>query len=239
METNKHIQDLDLLLKTVSEILSRYNIDHWLECGTLLGCIREETYLNWEYDIDLGAFKSDLKIFQSSDIVLRLLQKKIRCVIQDSTVTLWCGEKVYLDINFYHKDKNHYVMDRLIPVSRYGQAKRLLQRVALSPHYYQIKFELSKKNIAICIFKACIFIFGKKTCLRGSALKLGSHIVYRPWRVPKSIFNAGFKFIYFRGVQIKIPIAAEEYLCFRYGENWMTPNKSWSTELQDGSIVKV
>ena len=44
------------LLRQVKEVLDKYNIEFWLDCGTLLGAVREGKFLAWEHDIDLGGW---------------------------------------------------------------------------------------------------------------------------------------------------------------------------------------
>ena len=48
-------QKIDLL-KKVCLILNESEIDYFLTCGTLLGYIREEDFIEWDTDIDLGNF---------------------------------------------------------------------------------------------------------------------------------------------------------------------------------------
>ena len=48
------------LLRQIKEVLNKHNIEFWLDCGTLLGAVREGKFLEWEHDIDLGAGKKKL-----------------------------------------------------------------------------------------------------------------------------------------------------------------------------------
>lgn len=47
-------------LTNVSKILKTNNIKHWIMYGTLLGAIREQNIISYDYDFDLGANIDDL-----------------------------------------------------------------------------------------------------------------------------------------------------------------------------------
>lgn len=53
---------------------------------------------------------------------------------------------------------------------------------------------------------------------------------------PKSILNA-FTTIKFYDKYYNIPKNPENFLKFKYGDNWHTPNKKWSTVLNDKSLI--
>lgn len=39
-------------------------------------------------------------------------------------------------------------------------------------------------------------------------------------------------------MEFKIPSPVEEYLTYRYGEDWKTPKKDWRFYRDDGAIIK-
>ena len=45
------------LLWQVKEVLDTHNIELWLECGALLGAVRNGKIIPWQDDIDLGAWQ--------------------------------------------------------------------------------------------------------------------------------------------------------------------------------------
>ena len=50
---------MNLLLeqfKEVKDVLDNYDIDFWLDCGTLLGAVRDGGMIEGDYDIDLGVY---------------------------------------------------------------------------------------------------------------------------------------------------------------------------------------
>lgn len=58
--TLKNIQLLYIeLLRFFDNICSKYEIDYWLEYGTLLGAVRHEGFILWDDDIDVAMVRED------------------------------------------------------------------------------------------------------------------------------------------------------------------------------------
>jgi LicD family len=47
------------MLSYIHELLERNDITHWLDYGTLLGAVREQAFIAWDEDVDLGVFDED------------------------------------------------------------------------------------------------------------------------------------------------------------------------------------
>jgi len=56
-----------------------------------------------------------------------------------------------------------------------------------------------------------------------------------PLIIPKHYFEK-LETIKFYGMTFNVPSNAEEYLKYRYGENWRIPNKKWEWWKEDGAI---
>ena len=85
--TLKDMQDLCLeLLRFMDNVCKKYNIDYWLDFGTLLGSVRHEGFIPWDDDVDVGILKKDfdkfLKVFKKEvednglDEFITILEKK-------------------------------------------------------------------------------------------------------------------------------------------------------------------
>ena len=62
METkalSENISKEDLLIYGV-QLLKVRNINYWLDCGTLLGIIRDQKLLPWDKDLDISVQKKNL-----------------------------------------------------------------------------------------------------------------------------------------------------------------------------------
>ncbi|GAG99692.1 unnamed protein product [marine sediment metagenome] len=47
-------------LQVMDKIFKEHDITYWLDCGTLLGAIREGKYIEWDGDIDISIFFKDV-----------------------------------------------------------------------------------------------------------------------------------------------------------------------------------
>ena len=66
----------------MKEVFDRWGIEFWIDQGTLLGAVRDNTFLAWDDDIDLGVWKADLdatpqiwKDFRTSGFLVFFLGK--------------------------------------------------------------------------------------------------------------------------------------------------------------------
>ncbi len=53
------VQGLYQLLKDTGELLTFKGIDYWIEFGTLLGAIRHEGLIPWDFDVDISIMQED------------------------------------------------------------------------------------------------------------------------------------------------------------------------------------
>ena len=70
---NKKQENFAKVLLNMDKVLSENNQTYFLTCGTLLGVVRENKFINHDEDIDLGIFKEDLV----KDIDLKILSTNI------------------------------------------------------------------------------------------------------------------------------------------------------------------
>ena len=58
--TIKNIQLLYIeLVRFIDNVCNKYDIDYWLDCGTLLGAVRHGGFIPWDDDIDLAIMRKD------------------------------------------------------------------------------------------------------------------------------------------------------------------------------------
>ncbi|MCS2220388.1 LicD family protein [Bacteroides thetaiotaomicron] len=58
------------LLTNFHQAMNEVGIPYWLEFGTLLGAVREHSFISHDFDLDVGLFKEDY-----SDIIREVLKK--------------------------------------------------------------------------------------------------------------------------------------------------------------------
>tara|TARA_B110001469_G_scaffold115271_1_gene119732 strand:- start:3471 stop:4154 length:684 start_codon:yes stop_codon:yes gene_type:complete len=61
-----HVELLDILSK-ILKLFEKHNIQYWVGGGTLLGCIRENSIIKYDDDIDLYLFKKDFLYIQNNN----------------------------------------------------------------------------------------------------------------------------------------------------------------------------
>ena len=64
----------------IKKVFDKYNIEFWLDCGVLLGAVREGRFIPWDRDIDLEVRERDIKKIVS---VSKEFQKKGFKIILD------------------------------------------------------------------------------------------------------------------------------------------------------------
>ena len=67
--TGETLRKSIIMLQHVTAMLDRMNIEYCLECGTLLGIVREQRLLPWDTDMDLMVpWKDRVKLYWSARI---------------------------------------------------------------------------------------------------------------------------------------------------------------------------
>lgn len=62
------------LLRIVDKILTKHNLDYWLDYGTLLGAVRHKGFIPWDDDMDISVSEDDF------DEVMRVLKDELSSI---------------------------------------------------------------------------------------------------------------------------------------------------------------
>jgi len=96
----EYINDAIDLMKTLIELLNKYNIDYYIISGTLLGHVRHNGFIPWDDDID---------IIVSEDILdklpLILLNTELTFLKFDNWILKACSKTGISEITNMHTDK--------------------------------------------------------------------------------------------------------------------------------------
>lgn len=119
------------LLRFIDNVCNKYDIDYWLDCGTLLGAVRHGGFIPWDDDIDLGIMREDY------EKLIEVLPKEIA---KHDYLKQECGLSLLRENQKnYFKDFNS-VYDFEDPKGLLDEAKFLFLQFAWLKPYIKIDF---------------------------------------------------------------------------------------------------
>lgn len=233
---------LDKLLCDVVHCAEEAEISIWLECGTLLGFVRDQDYIPWEDDLDFGAFLNGITKHQRQKFGQLAEQRGYRVIFNESywhiSVT---DSECHADINLYSLTDDGIA---IVPLSGVGNstagriidsAFRIVSQTPLGISEVsrrprdRWRFRLQK----LCARLPRFIISPLERGLRGLLERVAQDT---SWRVPNHMI-AAFCSATFRGIKVDIPENSEKYLAYRYGDDWQVPRQAYDTWKEDGAIV--
>ena len=237
---NENESGLVSLLRETKKVLDSHDVTFWLDCGTLLGAMRDGKFIEWERDIDLGswdtAYRGNKKLLISDD----LKKAGLKVGVYETFMNVK-NECVCADIKFYHLEDDRAVEPKYTWNNVLGQLLNSVSNCFAAP-YHERANEINSFSGGVVIeifnFIAKITPMFMRRLVSGLArtvyLKFASRDLTE--LVPATYFSE-FIDVPFYGMNVKIPAKAEDYLCYRYGEDWRTPIREWVTEKDDKSVL--
>ncbi len=220
----KNCKDLENI-RVLMDILSRHQLDNWIDSGTLLGLIRDGCLIATDPDIDISLVVDDdcdLPVMELEKFGFHILVVKMIC------------EKVYklkihhqqisreIDISVFTRDGD----DLVSPVLRYCKLSELLRQ------YKYFKF------ILVFILKSRQLI--KRRLKLKNCINYSTHVHKRSLRKSdKWVYKAATVLPprYSKELGVNLPNSVNDHLESRYGA-WGVYNPSWVSELDDGCFVR-
>lgn len=222
-------------LKQVKNVLDKYNIEYWLDIGTLLGAVRDGKFISWDHDIDLGTWQDNtskicqaFKQFRNKGFNVHFSRYVIRLKKRDCplSIIMYQLENDYAKIHWGTYDTTRWL----------SKVINILFWAVLSSHYANVSCNIASNIKDIVTLILCRLCRIMPICLKEWAKKIeykwGSKFV---WIVPADYF-AYLSTIKFYEMEFKIPARTEEYLLYRYGKDWRVSKKDWVTERDDGAV---
>ena len=196
LDEKEAIKGLKLLIKMFEE----NNVDYWIDCGNLLGAIREKRFIPWDTDIDICVRFSNNKI---PNIFVKTLEKKGFNV--GMTKHRWIGmeKKGYphMDIDLFKLPEGTIVLSMLcyyLPTFMRLKTIKLMQKFySTNDAIRPVENEERDKSKICKITRLLLPIF----------------------------FCGKLKKIRFYDMHVSVPEKAEELLIMRYGKDWKTPKE--------------
>jgi len=233
------------ILDTVTKLCEKYNLQYWLDAGTLLGAVRHKGYIPWDDDIDIGLMRNDynrlIKILENElpeDLVLQTVDTDPKYGLMFAKVrdkySYILGEieykynGIFIDIFPFDYTSNSKVIQKVQKyISSFVIALRYSKTLRGKMVFIKkiLKLFLNNNILYKNVFQILFFL----SKINRSEEIISNGIVC-PWAFytsmrKKNVYLPTRK-VYFEGKKYCAPNNYHEYLKSLYGENYMTPMKS-------------
>ena len=237
MSTTEVTKDQLDLFGFVIEILNDLKVPYWLDQGSLLGIVRQGSFLPWDHDVDLGIWKEDY-FKHKKTIHKKLSEKGVRITFVPYVSKMkYQGEgqkSIPVNIRLYHREQGFAFSEFWSVIS---DNKSLLKKNSLY---------LRNMNRSVKVRKYCLKTPTRRVLL--SPIRGLNHLFFQimvnlreslktrrvVFRVPEHyLLNPVNKNIY--DLNVPVPKNPEAYIALKYGEKWREPNKNWVWYKDDGA----
>jgi len=214
-------------LKRIVKMFDENNVDYWLEFGTLLGCVRDHSFIPWDSDIDIGVFNiEDVKRIKD-----KLEQENLEVTEKDYCTlvpTLEIRDKSLLKESYFHADIFQFlrgtdgyeyrwlIRRNLICRTSNYIAYIFRQEPVVNAGQYQIKLTNLLIDFTRAIPKRMLRIIHNIFYNIDFAFSIDRTLLFNDFKTVK---------VKFYDMEVRIPDNAEEHLLVNYGKNWRTPMK--------------
>ena len=221
-------------VEEICNIFDQSRLKYFLDSGSLLGAVRNQRFIPHDKDIDFGIIDHH---GDGLSAALSILRKRNFHIVLKRHSMQFVKSGIPISCTFYTSEKDNFI-------SFWGAPKTqgivgLLLRTCFwftADHYKEITF--SQSIFLGFTFKYFILVLSKylpnKLLSRLSLAqrKFGPKYV---WVIPRDLVKLGNR-IKFEGTECSAPKNPENYLRFRYGENWRVQQENWSTSRDDGCL---
>jgi len=225
------------ILRRIKEVFDKYDIEYWLDYGTLLGAVRDGKFISWDTDIDLGTwskYASSIlladKEFQNSGFGVYPINK-YRIIIEKKQSGMHADIWIYHPINYSAicvSSKHRGVI---------GQSLDYLCRVLLKyPHVVKdsrVPAFITKLLIRVAVIIPFLLRMRIAKIVYALYEKIGCAI----YVVVPSYYFRSLSTLKFYEMEFKVPDRTEEYLVYRYGKDWKVPKESYIPNEDDSAIT--
>jgi len=236
---------LKRMLLDAAKIFDSNNKVFWLDCGTLLGFTRDGSFIEWEHDLDLGAWKEEKDLACKRRIASDFRTLGYETYFSDAHVNVGPkgGKvKVCLDINFYERKDNMALKPTFVPKNRLAKISHLLLWSLYDRNILKLRnfrFKIIRNTLMIffpnLLFHLLPISLREIGLSKIDKIQNTSLFVNKSWMVPTRFFD-NLKHIRVLGHDFAVPQDSEGYLEYRYGIDWKRPNRNWDTLTQDKSV---
>lgn len=236
------ILDEDIFLSIIA-ILDKLNVNWWIDHGTLLGYARDGHPIKWDKDFDVGTTED---IGALIDVVLPEVRRAFPSAYIDSMADSLKIQFNAGSTDFWSIDIASYKLDGGEAIKFWPDVtheSQIQDLASTTINYLCGRLPLKHRNFFLTYMAKYIYFLG--LFMR---ITFGEKIIYKLLsKISRSLpyvknsvradFFFNIKCININNKKFNVPDNYEDYIKFRYGENWKIPNKFWNYITDDGGIT--
>ena len=220
-------EDAIKVLQDINRILGIQEIRYWIDAGLLLGAVRDGKIIPWDTDIDFGILYGDTR-----ELLQRISAFKrggYTIHVTDNLIYVVRGSIAASFIIYQPKGEVCFRVYRHSP----NFCLRKLRKFYDMATYREFQSIHGKTMKLAYFFSTPRFM---RRFIRRLVLKLWEFCgEYHVKVIPKHFYE-NLDVITFYGMKFNTPSPVEDYLAFRYGEDWLKPKPNWNHLSEDGSV---
>ena len=233
------------ILDIVVQICEKYNLEYWLDAGTLLGAVRHKGFIPWDDDIDIGLMREDYEVLIKllltelpNDLLVQTVENDNKYYLMFAKVRDKYSH-IYGEIEYDYNGVfiDIFPFDTITKSTKINKFQNYISNLMISLKYnikMKGKMPFIKKILKNIISNKFIYKFIYKflmslSKIQNDKLKVSNGIVC-PWAFytsirEKSVYLPTQK-VYFEGKLYSAPNNYKRYLTTLYGSDFMIPLKS-------------
>lgn len=226
------------VLRDVNEVLDKYDVEFWLDGGTALGVVRDKKFIEWDNDIDLGAWDGEVPKIKKAAKELNVKGFSVLFSVWKDRV-VFSRDGIEAEINLYR------MIDGMARQTFFLYRLKFLGKILYYKH--KLLMMLPPKEgppIQGRFLKLSGILFRLTHILPGKVRSAFDKLVVgiftstckkMPTSVPAMFFKDLEK-VKIYGMELKVPNSKEKYLAYKYGDDWKTPKKDYVYYEEDCTI---
>ena len=220
----------DEALRQVTECLVASNERYFVDCGTLLGAIRDGDYIKWDNDIDLGLIDDSDSARRYRNLVEQIHRRGFAVNLADNGFCCLRAPDVEINVTFYRRRSDSYEAELYTADKRYAFISFL--KYVRDGKYHATLGEGAKFKLKQFLLRNMWLVRPLPDALLNYFAQIQGHII----RVPA--FHLEISRRSFRGMELSFPADPPAYLALRYGPDWRVPKRDYYYEKDDGALAQ-